>query len=48
MSVAEGGTLTRDLDAAMLRKVLQRYFGTRQTRSKRDSKQDITGKWSGA
>jgi uncharacterized protein (TIGR00159 family) len=35
ISVAEGGTLTRDLDGAMLRKVLQRYFGTRQTRAKR-------------
>lgn len=32
VSVAEGGSLTRDLDPAMLRKVLQRYFGTRQTR----------------
>ncbi len=29
ISIAEGGTLTRDLDAAMLRKVLQRYFGPR-------------------
>lgn len=48
VSVAEGGTLTRDLDATMLRKVLQRYFGTRQIRSKVDSKKDITGKWSGA
>lgn len=35
ISVAEGGSLTRDLDPAMLRKVLQRYFGTRQTRSKK-------------
>ena len=35
ISVAEGGTLTRDLDSAMLRKVLQRYFGTRQTRLKK-------------
>ena len=29
ISVAEGGTLTRDLDAVILRKVLQRYLGTR-------------------
>ena len=29
ISIAEGGTLTRDLDATMLRKVLQRYFGPR-------------------
>lgn len=35
ISVAEGGALTRDLDGAMLRKVLQRYFGSRQTRLKR-------------
>ena len=35
ISIAEGGTLTRDLDAAMLRKVLQRYFGPR-TRITRD------------
>lgn len=34
ISIAEGGTLTRDLDAAMLRKVLQRYFGA-QMRPKR-------------
>lgn len=34
ISVAEGGALTRDLDGPMLRKVLQRYFGTRQTRIK--------------
>jgi DNA integrity scanning protein DisA with diadenylate cyclase activity len=34
ISVAEGGTLTRDLDAPTLRKVLQRYFGTRPTRLK--------------
>ena len=34
ISVAEGGTLARDLDAATLRKVLQRYFGTRQLRKK--------------
>ena len=32
ISVAEGGTLTRDLDGTTLRKVLQRYFGTRQLR----------------
>jgi uncharacterized protein (TIGR00159 family) len=38
VSVAEGGTLTRDLDSAMLRKVLQRYFGTRQTRIKKGDK----------
>lgn len=35
ISIAEAGTLTRDLDAAMLRKVLQRYFGPRQTRIKK-------------
>ena len=35
VSVAEGGVLTRDLDASTLRKVLQRYFGTRQARLKR-------------
>lgn len=35
ISMAEGGTLTRDLDAAMLRKVLQRYFGTRPSRGKK-------------
>ena len=34
ISVAEGGTLTRDLDGTTLRKVLQRYFGTRQLRKK--------------
>ncbi len=34
ISIAEGGTLTRDLDAAMLRKVLHRYFGSRQQRKK--------------
>lgn len=34
ISVAEGGTLTRDLDAVMLRKLLQRYFGTRPLRKK--------------
>lgn len=28
IALAEGGTLTRDLDAAMLRKVLQKYIGT--------------------
>jgi len=33
ISIAEGGTLTRDLDSAMLRKVLQRYFGARPTRA---------------
>jgi diadenylate cyclase len=33
ISIVEGGTLTRDLDPAMLRKVLQRYFGTRQMRA---------------
>ena len=38
ISVAEGGTLTRDLDATMLRKVLQRYFGTRQTRLQKTSR----------
>lgn len=31
ISIAEGGTLTRDLDAATLRKVLMRYFGPRPT-----------------
>lgn len=35
ISIAEGGTLTRDLDAAMLRKVLQRYFGPRPARVSR-------------
>ncbi len=33
VSIAEGGTLTRDLDGAMLRKVLQRYFGPRPART---------------
>jgi uncharacterized protein (TIGR00159 family) len=32
ISIAEGGTLTRDLDGPMMRKVLQRYFGTRPAR----------------
>lgn len=32
ISIAEGGTLTQRLDATMLRKILQRYFGTRQLR----------------
>lgn len=36
ISIAEGGALTRDLDAAMLRKVLQRYFGSRQTRKRQE------------
>ncbi len=31
MSIAEAGQLTRDLDAATLRKVLQRYFGPQPT-----------------
>jgi diadenylate cyclase len=35
ISIAEGGTLTRDLDAAMLRKVLQRYFGPRTVSTRR-------------
>jgi hypothetical protein len=35
ISVAEDGTLTRDLDGAMMRKVLQRYFGTRPTPNKK-------------
>jgi uncharacterized protein (TIGR00159 family) len=35
ISISEGGTLTRDLDGAMLRKVLQRYFGPRPARPKR-------------
>lgn len=35
ISIAEGGSLTRDLDAAMLRKVLLRYFGSRQQRTKK-------------
>jgi uncharacterized protein (TIGR00159 family) len=34
ISIAEGGTLTRDLDGAMLRKVLLRYFGPRPVRTK--------------
>lgn len=34
ISVAENGALTRDLDPTMLRKVLQRYFGTRPSRLK--------------
>lgn len=42
ISVAEGGTLTRDLDATMLRKVLQRYFGTRQTRLQKVSRWSIS------
>lgn len=41
ISIAEGGTLTRDLDGAMMRKVLQRYFGTRPTPSRR---RERTGK----
>ena len=36
ISIAEGGTLTRDLDGVMLRKVLQRYFGPRPTKTKRE------------
>lgn len=35
ISIAEGGALTRDLDAAMLRKVLNRYFGPRVARGKK-------------
>ena len=34
ISIAAGGTLTRDLDAATLRKVLQRYLGTRPSRAR--------------
>ena len=45
VSVAEGGSLTRDLDPAMLRKVLQRYFGTRQTR--KVSTKTMTGRKTG-
>jgi uncharacterized protein (TIGR00159 family) len=37
ISIAEGGTLTRDLDGAMLRKVLQRYFGPRPARPRKSS-----------
>ena len=37
ISIAEGGSLTRDLDPAMLRKVLQRYVGTRPSRLKQAS-----------
>ena len=32
ISIAEGGTLTRDVDAPTLRKILQRYFGPRPTK----------------
>ena len=39
VGLVEGGTLTRDLDATMLRKVLQRYFGTR----KRPRKSEVPG-----
>jgi len=35
ISIAENGTLTRDLDPAMLRKVLQRYFGPRTVSTRR-------------
>jgi DNA integrity scanning protein DisA with diadenylate cyclase activity len=35
ISIAEGGALTRDLDTAMLRKVLNRYFGPRASRGKK-------------
>ena len=42
ISICEGGTMTRDLDAAMLRKVLQRYFGARPTRSKTKPTRDAT------
>ena len=34
ISLAEGGILTRDLDAATLRKVLQKYLGTRVSRGR--------------
>lgn len=37
ISISEGGTLTRDLDPTMLRKVLQRYFGPRKTKTFRDT-----------
>ncbi len=43
ISVAEGGTLARDLDSATLRKVLQRYFGTRQLRKKDKLTQKVLG-----
>ncbi len=35
VSIAEGGTLTRDLDEAMLRKVLQNYLGRPTKRLKK-------------
>jgi len=44
ISIAEGGTLTRDLDAAMLRKVLQRYFGARPTRTRAPRRDTATTK----
>ncbi|MBN1960766.1 MAG: diadenylate cyclase CdaA [Deltaproteobacteria bacterium] len=42
ISIAEGGTLTRDLDSAMMRKVLQRYFGARPRPPSR--RRELTGK----
>ncbi len=41
IAIAEGGTITRDLDAAMLRKVMQRYFGARKRPTRRV---DLTSK----
>lgn len=43
ISIAEGGALTRDLDAAMLRKVLQRYFGPRPTKTRRRTTESTSG-----
>ena len=40
ISIAEGGSLTRDLDPAMLRKVLTRYFGPRTARADKERRQD--------
>ncbi len=42
ISIAEGGALTRDLDPAMLRKVLARYFGPRNLRKDKDRRRDAT------
>ncbi|MBI5508108.1 MAG: TIGR00159 family protein [Deltaproteobacteria bacterium] len=40
ISIAEGGALTRDLDPAMLRKVLTRYFGPRTVRVAKERRTD--------
>ena len=52
VSIAEGGSLTRDLDPAMLRKVLTRYFGPRTVRGPKERRNDErrrdTGRGGGA